>query len=131
MTHGAGRDARTRGRGCAGAVLQAGALGLAVLSFGGTVEMETFPGLHQNRAPVVALLCAVAALLLVAGAAVGGRRARAGLVVAVCVGGLLVWRLSGLAPMLHCWSYDSVAREDDGSYRCVDRGDMLPDGPAG
>jgi hypothetical protein len=35
-------------------------------------------------------------------------------------------RMWTLTPMLHCWSYDSVGRADDGSYTCVNRGDMMP-----
>ncbi|GGT07786.1 hypothetical protein [Streptomyces chromofuscus] len=118
---------RTRlARGCAAAVVFAFA-GLVVLfAFLGTVEMETFPGLRENLAPVVVWMLVFAVLVTAGGLALTGPRSYAGWITAACIAALIVLRMWTLAPMLHCWSYDSVGRNDDGSYSCVNRGDMLP-----
>ncbi|MFF6810876.1 hypothetical protein ACFZAG_13450 [Streptomyces sp. NPDC012403] len=113
-------------RGCAAAVVLACA-GLAVLlAFGSTVEMESFPGLRENLAPLAVYLLVCAALLAAGGLALAGRRSYAGWGAVVVLGALVAVRLWTLAPILHCWSHESVGRNDDGSYSCVNRGDMLP-----
>ncbi|WP_031477018.1 hypothetical protein [Streptomyces bicolor] len=111
---------------CAAGALFVFAALVVLFAFGGTVEMEAFPGLRENMGPVVVWML-VFALLPTAGAvALAGRRSRIGWVAAGALAVLVALRLWTLAPMLHCWSYDSVWRDEDGSYRCADRGDMLP-----
>ncbi|MFF3910142.1 hypothetical protein ACFYZJ_30155 [Streptomyces sp. NPDC001848] len=113
-------------RGCAAVV----AIGCAVLavffSFMVTTDMETVPGLRDNMAPMAVGALVFAALLVVGGTALGGRPSYAGWAVVALFGGLMALRMWTLAPMLHCWSYDSVGRNDDGSYSCVNRGAMSP-----
>jgi hypothetical protein len=118
---------RTRAaRGCAAGGLFAFAALIVLLAFSATIEMETFAGLRENLAPVAVGLL-VCALLPAAGAvALAGWRSRAAWVLTGCLAALVALRLWTLAPMLHCWSYESVGREEDGSYTCVNRGDMLP-----
>ncbi|MET7294294.1 hypothetical protein ABZS79_19560 [Streptomyces griseoloalbus] len=58
--------------------------------------------------------------------AVRAPAARAGWTAVVVIGFLVAARAWTLVPMPHCWSYGSVGRHDDGSYSCVNRGDMLP-----
>ncbi|WP_409472215.1 hypothetical protein [Streptomyces sp. HC307] len=113
-------------RGCAAAAVFACAGLVVLLGFGSTVEMESFPGLRENLAPAVVYLLVFAALLAVCGLALAGRRSRAGWGAVAVIGVLMAVRSWTLAPMLHCWSYDSVGRNDDGSYSCVNRGNMLP-----
>ncbi|MGP4083909.1 hypothetical protein [Streptomyces sp. KR55] len=113
-------------RGCAAAAVFAFAGLVVFFGFGSTAEMESFPGLRENLAPVVVYLLVFAALLAVGGLALAGRRSYAGWGAVVVLGVLMAVRIWTLAPMLHCWSYDSVGRNDDGSYSCVNRGDMLP-----
>ncbi|MGW0186674.1 hypothetical protein ACWDV7_13070 [Streptomyces sp. NPDC003362] len=113
-------------RGCAAGAVFAFAALVVLFSFGGTVEMETFPGLRENMAPVVVWMLVFAALVAAGGVALAGRRSYAGWIAVACLAGLMALRTWTLAPMLHCWSYDSVGRADDGSYTCVNRGDMLP-----
>jgi len=99
---------------------------LVLLAFGGTVEMESFPGLRENLAPVAVWLLVLATPAAVGGLALAGWRSYAGWGAAACLAALMALRMWTLAPMLHCWSHDSVGRADDGSYTCHDRGDMLP-----
>ncbi|WP_406727632.1 hypothetical protein WJ438_27680 [Streptomyces sp. GD-15H] len=113
-------------RGCAAAAVFACAGFAVLLGFGSTVEMESFPGLRENLAPVAVYLLVFAALLAAGGLALAGRRSYAGRGAVVVLGVLMAVRIWTLAPMLHCWSHDSVGRNDDGSYHCVNRGDMLP-----
>ncbi|CAL9569410.1 hypothetical protein [Streptomyces sp. enrichment culture] len=113
-------------RGCTAAAVFALAGLVVLLAFGSTVEMESFPGLRENLAPVAVYLLVCAVLLAACGAALAGRRSYAGRAAVVVLGALTALRVWTLAPMLHCWSHDSVGRDDDGSYVCVDRGDMLP-----
>jgi hypothetical protein len=105
----------------AGALFAFAAL-VVLLAFGGTVEMETFPGLRENLAPVVVWMLVLAALTAAGGLALAGWRSLAGWAAVGLLAVLVGLRLWTLAPMLHCWSYDSVGREDDGSYTCVNRG---------
>ena len=113
-------------RGCA-AVVAFGCAGLAVLfSFMVTTDTETVPGLRDNLAPMAVGALVFAALLVVGAVALGGRPSYAGWAVAAVFGVLIALRMWTLAPILHCWSYDSVGRNDDGSYSCVNRGDMAP-----
>ncbi|MFE9770747.1 hypothetical protein ACFYOV_03495 [Streptomyces sp. NPDC005931] len=109
-------------RGCAaGAVFALAAL-VVLLSFGATVEMEAFHGLRENLAPLAVYLLVLAAMAAAGGVALAGRRSYAGRTAAAVLVGLVALRLWTLAPMLHCWSYDSVGRGADGTYTCVDRG---------
>ncbi|MEY9488700.1 hypothetical protein RKD26_004494 [Streptomyces calvus] len=113
-------------RGCAAGAVFAFA-GLVVLfGFLGTVEMESFPGLQQNNAPLIVCMLVFAVLLAAGGLALAGRRSYAGWGAVAVLGVLVAVRLWTLAPVLHCWSHDSVGRNDDGSYSCVNLGDMLP-----
>lgn len=113
-------------RGCAAAAVFAFAAFAVLLAFGSTVEMESFPGLRENLAPLAVYLLVSAALLAVGGLALAGRRSYAGWGAVAVLGALVAVRLWTLAPALHCWSHDSVGRNDDGSYSCVNRGDTLP-----
>jgi hypothetical protein len=113
-------------RGCGAAALFALAAVAVLIGFGATVEMESFPGLRENMAPLVVALLVFAALVGVGGLACAGWRSRGGRLALTVLGALVALRTWTLAPMLHCWSYDSVGRGDDGSYSCVDRGDMMP-----
>ncbi|MFC5020750.1 hypothetical protein ACFPM3_01110 [Streptomyces coeruleoprunus] len=98
----------------------AGGLLLALLSHTATIEMETFPGLRENRGPMVVWICGIAVLSAVAGYALQGWRSRGALVMVLLVGVVVALRLYTIAPALHCWSYDSVGRHD-GAYHCVNR----------
>ncbi|GAA3304522.1 hypothetical protein [Streptomyces cinereospinus] len=113
-------------RGCAAAVVFAFAVLVVLFAFGGTIEVDTAPWLDQNPAPVVVMMLVIAVLVTAGGVLLSGPRSYAGWIAAACVAALVVLRTWTLAPMLHCWSYDSVGRNEDGSYRCLDRGDMLP-----
>jgi hypothetical protein len=111
----------TAARGCGAAVLFAAGACLVMLGFLGTMEMESFPGLRDNTAPPAVWLSACAALLAAGGVALAGRRSRTRRGAALCLAVLVAWRMYTLAPALHCWSHNSVGREADGSYHCVDR----------
>jgi hypothetical protein len=67
-----------------------------------------------------------AVLLTGGGVALAGRRSRTAWAVAAALVALMALRMWTLTPMLHCWSYDSVSRDDDGSYRCLNRDGPLP-----
>ncbi|WP_432137512.1 MULTISPECIES: hypothetical protein [unclassified Streptomyces] len=108
-------------RGCLAVVSLLFAVCLALFSHAGTIEMETFPGLRENRAPVVVWMLVLAAPAGVAGLACAGWRSTAGRIGMVLLVVIVALRMWTLAPMLHCWSYDSVGREDDGSYSCYNR----------
>ncbi|MGW0600792.1 hypothetical protein ACWD11_27215 [Streptomyces sp. NPDC002776] len=110
-------------RGCAAGLVFGFAALLVLFSFGGTVEMESFPGLRENMAPLVVSMLVFAALVSVGALALAGRRSYAGRFAVVCLVALMGLRMWTLTPMLHCWSHDSVGRLGDGSYYCVDRGD--------
>ncbi|MQY10245.1 hypothetical protein SRB5_03520 [Streptomyces sp. RB5] len=112
------------GRGCSAAFVFAALVVLA--SFAGTTEMETFPGLRENRAPIAVYLLVFAALVAAGGLALTTWRSYGGWAAVVCLVALMTLRMWTLAPALHCWSYDSTGRNDDGSYTCVNRGVMLP-----
>ncbi|NBE53503.1 hypothetical protein [Streptomyces boluensis] len=95
---------------------------LGWVSVGFTIEMETFVGLRENRAPIAVFLLVIAALCALAGAMLSARRIpRTTAVLTLCVVALLTWRTVVLAPMLPCWSHESVGRNEDGSYDCYDR----------
>ncbi|WUD75253.1 hypothetical protein OG937_27960 [Streptomyces sp. NBC_00510] len=113
-------------RGCTAALAFAFAVLVVLFSFGGTIEMESFPGLRENMGPVIVYMLVFAALVGVGGLALSGWRSYGGWAAVACIGALMALRMWTLAPALHCWSYDSVGRNDDGSYYCVNRGDMLP-----
>ncbi|MEU4093502.1 hypothetical protein [Streptomyces sp. NPDC026673] len=124
--HGTDRDGARRTsvaaeRGCGAAALFGLALFLVLVAFAGTTEMESFPGLRDNRVQFVVYTCAIAVLAAAGVFGVLGRRSRAALVLAVCVAALVAWRLWTIAPAFPCWSHDTVSRDDDGSYRCLDR----------
>ncbi|MFI2432063.1 hypothetical protein [Streptomyces sp. NPDC018693] len=108
-------------RGCCAVVFLLFAVFMALFSFAGTVEMETFPGLRENRAPLVVYLLVFAVLVGIAGLACAGWRNRGGWFALAILGALIAVRMWTLTPMLHCWSYDTVGREDDGSYTCYNR----------
>ncbi|MDX3234900.1 hypothetical protein PV392_04210 [Streptomyces sp. ME03-5709C] len=113
-------------RGCTAALVFAFAVLVVLFSFGGTIEMESFPGLQDNMGPVVVYMLVFAALVGVGGLALSGLRSYGGWAAVACIGAVMALRMWTLAPALHCWSYDSVGRNDDGSYYCVNRGDLLP-----
>ncbi|MET9829372.1 hypothetical protein ABZ078_08680 [Streptomyces sp. NPDC006385] len=113
-------------RGGAAAAVFAFAALVVCFAFAGTVEMESFSGLRENLAPVVVGMLLFAVLVTGGGLALAGRRSYTAWVVAAVLVALMALRMWTLAPMLHCWSYDSVGRNADGSYHCVNRGDMLP-----
>ncbi|MDX2644336.1 hypothetical protein PV341_12295 [Streptomyces sp. PA03-1a] len=113
-------------RGCTAALVFAIAVLVVLFSFLGTIEMESFPGLRDNLAPLAVYVLGFAALVAVGRLALSGWRSYGGRAAVACLGVLMALRMWTLAPMLHCWSYDSVGRNDDGSYNCVNRGDMLP-----
>ncbi|MGW3241806.1 hypothetical protein [Streptomyces sp. NPDC001070] len=111
-----------RTRGCAAAALLAAGGFLALLSFFGATELGTFPGdLQENRAPLVVTACVIAVLLTAGGVAAAGRGSCVALASAACVALLVTWRLYTIGPALHCWSYNTVVSNPDGSYDCVDR----------
>lgn len=112
---------RTPARGCAGALFFAGAFFLILVSFSFTVEMETYPGLRDNLAPAAVWACGIAVVLAVGALAATGWRSVGGLVTALVVVLLVALRMYTVAPMLHCWSYDSVGRDSDGTYGCYNR----------
>ncbi|OIJ90944.1 hypothetical protein [Streptomyces colonosanans] len=112
--------------GCAAAAVFGFAALVVLFGFVCTIEMESFPGLRDNLAPLAVYALAFAVLLTVGGLALAGRRSYGGWAAVAVLGVLMALRMWTLAPMLHCWSYDSVGRDDDGSYSCVNRGDMLP-----
>ncbi|MFF3684611.1 hypothetical protein OHS70_25280 [Streptomyces sp. NBC_00390] len=107
-------------RGCGAAALFALAALLAYVSFGATVEMETFPGFRPNHAGFAVFSVVLAVLSAWGGLAVAGRRSRLALAATVCVAAALTWRMYTLAPALHCWEHNTVGRNDDGSYDCFD-----------
>ncbi|MFF3558872.1 hypothetical protein ACFYXS_02350 [Streptomyces sp. NPDC002574] len=111
-------------RGCTAALVFGCAALVVLISFMGTTEMERFPGLRENRGPLIVYLLGFAALVTVGGLALSGWRSRGGWAAVACLGALMALRMWTLAPALHCWSYDSVGRNDDGSYSCLNRGDM-------
>ncbi|WUD77323.1 hypothetical protein OG937_39275 [Streptomyces sp. NBC_00510] len=133
--HSVDRDEVTLGpydraaRGCTAALVFAFAVLVVLFSFAGTIEMESFPGLRENRGPLIVSMLVFAALVAVGGLALSGWRSYGGWAAVACVGALAALRMWTLAPTLHCWTYDSVGRNDDGSYYCVNRGYMLPRGP--
>lgn len=109
-------------RGCAAAVVLVFAGIVVLFGFGGTIEMESFPGLHRNDAPLVVHMLVFAVLLAAGGLALAGWRSYVGWAAVVVLTALMALRMWTLTPMLHCWSYDRVGRNDDGSYSCVNRG---------
>lgn len=113
-------------RGCTAALVFAFAVLVVLFSFAGTIEMESFPGLRENMGPVIVYMLVFTAVVGVGGLALSGWRSYGGWAAVACLGALMAVRMWTLAPALHCWSYDSVGRNDDGSYTCVNRGDMLP-----
>ncbi|MFM9369639.1 hypothetical protein [Streptomyces sp. Da 82-17] len=95
---------------------------LTVFSLGFTVEMESFPGLRDNVAPIAVFAVAVAVLCGLAGVLLCARRLpRTAVVLGLCLLAGAVWRVYALAPMLPCWSHDTVARNENGTYTCYDR----------
>ncbi|WP_457028431.1 hypothetical protein [Kitasatospora sp. P5_F3] len=99
-----------------------------LLSLAGTTEAEQpelFPGLRENRAPLVLVLLVVGVLATVAALALAVRGSRWVLISVGVMGVLLlggaVCRTVTLAPMLHCSGHTAISREEDGSYRCADR----------
>ncbi|MFI2302108.1 hypothetical protein ACH5AL_25160 [Actinacidiphila glaucinigra] len=64
-------------RGCTAALVFAFAVLVVLFSFGGTIEMESFPGLRENMGPVVVYMLVFAALMGVGGLALSGWRSRA------------------------------------------------------
>jgi hypothetical protein len=107
-------------RGCGGAALFVSAAFLAWLSFGVTVEMETFVGLRPNDAGFALFFAVLAAGAALWGLRLAGRRSVLALAATVCLAAALAWRLHTIAPALHCWDHNTVGRNDDGSYDCFD-----------
>ncbi|MEV7686945.1 hypothetical protein [Streptomyces bungoensis] len=91
-------------RACTAALLFACAVLVVLISFAGTIEMESFPGLRDNLAPLVVYMLGFAALAAVGGLALSGWRSYGGWVAVVCLGVLMALRMWTVAPMLHCWS---------------------------
>ncbi|MEU0082869.1 hypothetical protein [Streptomyces sp. NPDC006274] len=108
-------------RGCGSAALFAAAALLAWLSFGVTVETETFAGLRPNDAGLALFFAALAAGAALRGLRLAGRRSVLALAATACLAAALLWRLHTIAPALHCWDHNTVGRDDDGSYDCFDR----------
>ncbi|MDI3406335.1 hypothetical protein [Streptomyces cavernicola] len=95
---------------------------LTVFSLGFTVEMESFPGLRDNVAPIAVVVVLIGGLCGLAGAMLCARSTpRTAAVLGLCLLAAVGWRTYALAPMLPCWSHESVARNEDGSYTCYDR----------
>ncbi|MFD3451005.1 hypothetical protein ACFWVC_02395 [Streptomyces sp. NPDC058691] len=113
-------------RGCLVAFVFGCAASVVLFGIAGSIEMETGPGLRENQGPLVVCLLAFGALVTVGGLALSGWRSYGGWAAVACLGVLISLRMWTLAPALHCWSYDSVVRDDDGSYHCVNRGDARP-----
>jgi hypothetical protein len=109
------------GRGCGAVLLFAVAALLTWLSFVWTFEMETFPGLRDNTAPFAVFSVVLASGATAGALAAAGHRSRIALVATACVVVALGWRLWTVAPAMHCSDFNSVARNDDGSYDCFDR----------
>ncbi|WP_149183197.1 DUF4175 domain-containing protein [Streptomyces sp. TRM49041] len=107
-------------RGCLGALFFAPALWLALLSIGGTNDLAML-GMDWNNAPVVVVMCGLAVALGLAGYAALGWRSVVGAGMALLLAGVVATSLYIVVPMLHCWSYDTVAANDDGSYYCLNR----------
>ncbi|MEV6396708.1 hypothetical protein AB0M39_18300 [Streptomyces sp. NPDC051907] len=110
-----------KARGCGGAALVVCAALLALLSLVFTLEMETMVGLRDNTAGIAAFFALLATGCTVGAVATFGWRSKGALVVGLCLGAVLVWRWYTLAPMMHCSDYNSVGRNDDGTYDCYDR----------
>ncbi|MFB6435928.1 YcxB family protein [Streptomyces sp. NPDC056411] len=84
---------------------------------------DSFPGIQKNTAPISAVMLVLGALA-VAGAWWLVRRmttmriVTGGLTVLVLLaGGTALYRV---APMLHCWGSDRIARGPEGAYVCYD-----------
>ncbi|WP_175411138.1 hypothetical protein [Streptomyces sp. TRM64462] len=107
-------------RGCLGALFFAPALWLALLSLGGTNDLDML-GMDGNNGPVVVVMCGLAVALGLAGYASLGWRSVVGAAMAVILSAVVCLSLYIVAPILHCWSYDTVATNDDGSYSCLNR----------
>lgn len=101
-------------RGCTAALVFACAVLVVLISFAGTIETESFPGLRENEGPLIVYMLGFAALVAVGGLALSGWRSYAGWAAVACLGALMALRMWTLAPALHCWAYDSVGRNDDG-----------------
>ncbi|GAB2495648.1 hypothetical protein [Nocardiopsis aegyptia] len=108
-------------RGCAATALFGFAVLLVLVSFGATTEMETFPGLRENRSWMVVLLLVLALAATALGLLLSGWRSFGGRAAVACLVVVMALRMWTLAPVLHCWSYDSVGRGDDGTYTCANR----------
>ncbi|MGW2552163.1 hypothetical protein [Streptomyces sp. NPDC001635] len=101
---------------------------LLLFSFAATVEIDSpdaFGGWRDNLSSfaLFPLVLSIAPLLGALAVTLRASR-RVRLFVGVVCGLLLVaacWRAYTLAPMLKCWSHNSIAREPDGSYDCADR----------
>ncbi|MFJ9868868.1 hypothetical protein [Streptomyces sp. NPDC101165] len=72
-------------RGCTVALVFACAVLVVLISFAGTNEMESFPGLRDNRAPLVVYMLGFAALVAVGGLALSGWRSYGGRAAVVCL----------------------------------------------
>lgn len=101
---------------------------LLLFSFVATMEVDSpdaFAGWRDNLSGLALfpLALSVTALLGALAATLWASRRVRPFVGLVC-GLLLVaacYRAYTLAPMLKCWSHNSIAREADGSYNCADR----------
>ncbi|POX50898.1 YcxB family protein [Streptomyces sp. Ru72] len=121
---------RSRGRAVGRGVGSVGLLLLGLLLFffafaavHQAAHPDRFPGLHNNTAPMSAVMLGLGALA-VAGAwwlvrrMTAMRAVTAALAVLVLLaGGAALYRVG---PMLHCWGSDRIAREPDGAYVCYD-----------
>lgn len=108
-----------------GTLFFAPALFFAALTVMGPAEVK-MNGLGPNPAFPVVFLCGLAAVFGAIGYAIVGWRSIGGIIPALIVAALIGVGVYNIAPTLHCWSYDTVALNDDGSYRCLNRDMGVP-----
>ncbi|MFE7330824.1 hypothetical protein ACFU8W_38975 [Streptomyces sp. NPDC057565] len=98
---------------------------LLLFSFMFTMEQESTPGLRDNLSGLALFVLVLGIGAALCALAVAARGSEVLQVTAGLVCGLLLlaaaYRAYTLAPMLKCWSSNSTARGQDGSYTCYDR----------
>lgn len=111
----------------------AGSVGLLLLglllflfAFAGVLEAthpDSFPGIRDNSAPTSAVMLGLGALAVTGAWWLVRRMTVMRTVTAVLAvlvlpaGGAALYRI---APMLHCWSSERIARGPEGAYVCYD-----------